>query len=429
MYYFLPYRSCPYFLLILFAGQAAVTADVRGDASELPNIVYILADDLGIGDVSCYNRAAAWRTTHIDQVAADGLRFNDAHSGSSVCTPTRYGILTGRYAWRTRLCARCLGRNIASSDRPAKVDRRGLSAATRISHRLFWQVAFGLGLVHKDQRPTEIDFSQPVRYGPSTCGFDTYFCHSGSLDMPPYVYVQDDHVTAEPDRTTVNTDFQGFWREGPTGADFHHELVLPKMTELAVNYIRDRADVGGPFFLYLALPAPHTPILPTDAFQGQSGTNAYGDFVLQVDDVVGQILQALDTTGLAKQTLLIVTSDNGCSPRARFDELAQWGHDPSYIYRGHKADIFEGGHRIPFVVRWPDRVKAGRVSDQTLCLTDLMRTCAALVQRPLPDDAAEDSVSFLDVLDAKLDPKTPFAPAQSIIRSTVRSRFVPVAGS
>jgi len=191
---------------------------------------------------------------------------------------------------------------------------------------------------------------------------------------------------------------KGFWRKGPTGADFEHIDVLPNFVNRACKYIEERSKTGQPFFLYLPLPSPHTPILPIDKFKGKSGTNEYGDFVQQVDWHVSQIMETLAKNGIAENTLVIFTSDNGCSPMANFKELAEAGHNPSYKYRGHKADIFEGGHRVPFIVHWPARVKAGTMCSETICLTDLMATAGEITASEIPDNAAEDSVSFLPAL-------------------------------
>ncbi|MCB0853112.1 MAG: sulfatase-like hydrolase/transferase, partial [Bacteroidetes bacterium] len=193
-------------------------------------------------------------------------------------------------------------------------------------------------------------------------------------------------------------DGKEFWRRGPVGDDFAHREVLPTLTQKAVQYIDQQAQTKDPFFLYFPLPAPHTPILPTEPFQGKSSTNEYGDFVLMVDDVVGQVMTALERNGLTDNTIVIFTSDNGCSPMADFEELASFGHDPSYVFRGHKADIFEGGHRVPFLVQWPGKIKAGSQSDQTICLTDLTRTIAALIAEKVEDDEAEDSYNILPIL-------------------------------
>jgi len=189
-----------------------------------------------------------------------------------------------------------------------------------------------------------------------------------------------------------------FWRTGPVGDDFKHIEVLPTLTKRAVGYINERAKSNSPFFLYFPLPAPHTPILPTQEFEGKSGTNEYGDFVLMVDDVLGKVMEALKENGIEENTIVVMTSDNGCSPMANFDELATFGHDPSHHFRGHKADIFEGGHRVPFIVSWPDKIKAGSQSEEIVCLTDLLATCAAIVGDKVPDNVGEDSYNILPAL-------------------------------
>src|SRR5262249_48888528 len=236
----------------------------------------------------------------------------------------------------------------------------------------------------------KVDYGKPIRNGPNSVGFDYYFGISASLDMPPYVYIENDRCQGEP--TVEKT-----WiRKGPAHKDFEAGDVLPTLRRKAVDNIGEHAKKDDkPFFLYLALTAPHTPILPTKEWQGKSGLNAYGDFVMQVDDTVGRVLDALDKAGVADNTLVFVASDNGCAPAANFAELAEKGHHPSYHFRGYKADIFDGGHRTPFLVRWPGKVKAGSTCDQTVCLNDLMATCAEVVGAKLPDDAGEDSVSLV----------------------------------
>ncbi len=375
--------------------STARAQDTAVEPKTQPNIVFILADDMGYGDVSCLNDKAAWRTPNIDTLAREGMTFNDAHSGSSVCTPTRYGIITGRYAWRSRLKKGVLG---GASKHLINPER--LTVASHLKAQGYHTACIGKWHLGMDftKSGKQIDFDGPVSNGPSANGFKYYYCHNGSLDMAPYVYVENGRVTAAPNRSTENKDYQGFWRKGKTGADFDHHDVLPNFTRRAVKYITKRATTKQPFFLYLPLPAPHTPILPTEKFRGKSKTNAYGDFVLQVDDTVGQVMQAIEEAGIADNTLLIVSADNGCSPRAKFEELDTFGHNPSFVFRGHKADIYEGGHRVPFIVRWPGVVKSASTSSATICLVDLMRTCAEIVGVALPDSAGEDSVSFLPVL-------------------------------
>jgi arylsulfatase A-like enzyme len=248
-----------------------------------------------------------------------------------------------------------------------------------------------------DETGDTVDYSKPIKNGPLDLGFDRFFGIPASLDMLPYVYVENDRVIAAPTETIDGTKGRQFYRGGPIAPGFKHEEVLPMCTQKAVDFIDDHAakKSGDPFFLYFPLSAPHTPILPVEEFQGKSGVGPYGDFVLQCDDTVGQIMQALERHGLTENTLFIVTSDNGCSPMADFDDLARQGHYPSYHFRGYKADIFEGGHRIPFIARWPAAAAAGTTCDDTVCLTDFMATAAAILGVDLPDDAGEDSVSIL----------------------------------
>ena len=385
-----------------------------------PNIVYLLCDDLGYGDVKCLNPDGKIATPNMDRLAAAGMIFTDAHSSSSVCSPTRYGILTGRYNWRSRLKSGVLGGmspRLIEPGRltvPAFLKQRGYHTACIGKWHLGmdWTLKAGAETfddsIEKGEAGWRVDFTRPIRNGPNQVGFDYYFGISASLDMVPYTFIEDDRVTAIP---TVDKAFPmmlgrsgGMTRKGPAAANFEATDVLPTLTQKAVDYIDQRAAgarAGKPFFLYLALSAPHTPIAPTPEWLGRSGLNPYGDFVMEVDWTVGQVLAALDKNSLAGSTIVIVTSDNGCSPEAKFDELTAKGHNPSYHFRGYKADIFDGGHRIPFIVRWPGRVKARTTSDQLICLTDLFATCADILGAKLPDNAAEDSVSILPALEGR----------------------------
>ena len=368
--------------------------------TQKPNIVYILADDMGYGDVSCLNKSSKIRTRHLDGMADAGMVFEDAHSSSAVCSPSRYSILTGRYNWRSRLKSGVLwgasphliedGRTTVASF----LKQHGYHTAMIGKWHLGWDWATTDGCPAAEDW-SNIDYSGPVTCGPDACGFDYYYGHCASLDIPPYVYVENGRVTALPDRVTEDTGAQSWWRKGPTGSDFRHEEVLSNFTQRSVDYIEERAATGEPFFLYFPLPAPHTPILPTKEFRGRSGTNDYGDFCLQVDDIVGQIIDALDRAGMADNTILLFTADNGCSPAADVTGLEKMGHHPSHVFRGYKADIYEGGHRIPLIIRWPEVIPAGTTSNETVCLSDLLATCSDILGDSLPDNAGEDSVSNL----------------------------------
>ena len=400
----------PALALALFAATAVA-------APAKPNIIYILCDDLGYGDVKCLNAQGKIATPHLDKLAAAGMYFTDVHSSSSVCSPTRYGIMTGRYNWRTKLQSGVLG-----GLSPRLIEPGRLTVAQLLKNNGYHTAAIGkwhLGMdwVKKEGKTVaelnvesadqihNVDYAQPIKNGPNAVGFDYYYGISASLDMVPYTFIENDRVTKLP---TVDKDFpmflgraQGKCRLGPAAPDFEVEDVLPTLTTKAIGYVKSRAaeaKAGKPFFLYLPLASPHTPIAPTKEWQGKSGLNFYADFVMQTDAAIGQLLAELDKQALAENTLVIVTSDNGCSPQADFPALLAKGHNPSYEFRGHKADIFDGGHRVPFLVRWPARVKAGTLSQQLLCLTDFMATAAEIIGAKPPDNAAEDSVSFLPAL-------------------------------
>ena len=400
--------------VLWFRAILILAASCVASAADKPNIVYILCDDLGYGDVSSFNPQSKIKTPHIDRMAREGMRFTDAHSNSSVCTPTRYGVLTGRYAWRSKLKNGVLG-----GLSPRLIEEGRMTVADMLKAQGYHTAAIGkwhLGMdwakqgegtvnaltIESREQVFNVDYSKPIRKGPNSVGFDYFYGISASLDMVPYTYIENDRVTVLP---TEDRDFpmflgreQGRVRQGPTAPGFDVENVLPDLARKSVEYIRERANdakQGKPFFLYLPLASPHTPVVPTTEWQGRSGLGPYGDFVLQTDWAVGEVMQALESHGLAENTLLIFTSDNGCSPQAGYPDLMAQGHNPSHVYRGHKADIYEAGHRVPFIARWPGKIKAGTTSEQTTCLTDLMRTTADILNVKLPDNAAEDSVSIL----------------------------------
>lgn len=379
---------------------AAVLLAAAARATTPPNIVYILADDLGLGDVSGYNPKSAWQTPHLDRMARDGLRFDDAHSGSSLCTPSRYALLTGRYAWRGQL-----KQGVLQGYHPALIEPGRPTVASFLQQHGYTTAVFGkwhLGLNWTRTGPNleTVDFSKPFASGPTTHGFDRFLGISASLDMPPYVWLAQDRATMVPNATVADSPTPKLWRAGPIAADFKMEDVQPRLIATALDYIAERAAAkdGKPFFLYLPLAAPHTPVLPTRDYDGKTKTTSYGDFVTQVDADVGRILAALDRHGLAQNTLVIFTSDNGFAPAADVPGHARFNHDPSYGYRGYKSDLFEGGHRVPFIARWSGTIKAGTTSNALVEQLDLFATAAELVGAKIPDHAAEDSVSLLPLL-------------------------------
>ncbi len=394
-------------ILILSACTSSTRQNEKNDALKNPNIIYILADDLGYGDVKTFNPNGKIPTPNMDEMALNGIKFTDAHTSSAVCTPTRYGILTGRYNWRSSLKSAVLGGYSKSLIKPDRttiagmLKKQGYATGYVGKWHLGWDWAFENDQeegIDKLNAYHPIDFNAPIKNGPSTHGFDYSFGFCGSLDMAPYVYVENDMPTMVPTRTTVSVDDKGLWRKGLTSDDFVHATVLQDLTDKAIQFISQKANGESPFFLYFPLSAPHTPILPTTEFLGKSNTNMYGDFVMEVDDVLRQIRETLKTLGISDNTLLVFTSDNGCSPRADFDELARVNHDPSFEFRGAKADIYEGGHRVPFIVEWPNKGLKNATSDKTICTTDFFATCAELTGYHLQDNEAEDSYSMLPLI-------------------------------
>lgn len=381
-----------------------------------PNIVYILADDMGYGDVQCLNpERGKIATPHMDQVAAQGMTFTDAHTTSSVCTPTRYGIMTGRYNWRTKLQKGVLngyGEPLIPTDRmtvPSFLRDNGYKTA------MIGKWHLGLGIATNDGKKAEpagglkqklgkgvfppeelsnIDWKGTIKGGPVDLGFDSWFGITASLDFPPYVWIRDRNWVG------IGDHAKAFRRPGPATEDFEAIDVLDKLAAESVQYI-SKYDSEKPFFMYVPLPSPHTPIVPTSKWKGKSGIGKYGDYVMQTDDLVGQVIAAIEAKGISENTLVVVTSDNGCSKAAKFSELESHGHFASAQYRGSKADLWEGGHRVPFLMKWPKVIKAGSVCDTLTCQTDLLATCADLLGKTIPASAGEDSESILPLLSSK----------------------------
>ncbi len=373
-----------------------------------PNVVVILADDLGFGDVAVLNPDSRIPTPSLDTLAAQGMTFLDAHTPSSVCTPTRYGLLTGRYAWRTRLKSGVqngYGEPLLAADRATI----GTFLAAK-GYRTAIVGKWHLGLGFAKNSAGEFDFRQPVSDGPHTHGFAESFIIPASLDFPPYVFIRDGRITGLPLGRQAALKFPRFMRAGELASDLDPADVLDELARQSADFIRRQADESAPFLLYLPLTAPHKPVWPVERFQGTTRLGPYGDFVAQVDAAVGTVLKALDETDQRDETLVIFTSDNG-SFMYRLDGASDSDHsdDPTiqayrslnhtanYVYRGTKADIWEAGHRVPFFVRWPGEVEPSSVRHETVCLTDIFATVADIVGEELPDDVAEDSFSMLPI--------------------------------
>jgi len=414
------------------AGSAAIfpAADVTGVARTLrpdggvrrPNIVFILADDMGYGDLACQNPQSKIPTPNLDRLAAEGMRFTDAHSPSAVCSPTRYGVLTGRYAWRTRLkkgVLWCWDKPLIVPDRLTVgklLKARGYDTACIGKWHLGWnwpttdgRDPVGMGK-NAANAGANVDFMQSITEGPTARGFDYYF-GTDVPNFPPYCFIENERTVGVP---TVPKPSSVFGCPGPMLEGWKLAEILPGLAKKAAQWIDAkggrlqnkafRQTQGNPFFLYMPLTAPHTPIAPDAKSRGKSQAGAYGDFVYQVDHVVGQVLSALKRNGFADNTLVIFTSDNGSPGRdgakmsGATSSVRRFGHNPSHVYRGIKADIWEGGHRVPFIARWPGRIRPDSVCNEAICHVDFIATCADIFGAELPRNAGEDSFSFLSLL-------------------------------
>ena len=399
-----------YFICLCTLGHVTIFAQ-----QTRPNIVLILADDLGYGDPRCYNADSKIPTPNLDRMAREGMRFTDAHSPSSVCTPTRYGILTGRYAWRTRLQKSVLwpwDPPLIEDERltlPEMLKSLNYQTACIGKWHLGWNwldkrgspvrslVMAGINdLAKQKEMEDSIVFEQPIKGGPIEHGFDYYF-GDDVPNFPPYIFIENDYTVGLP---TGRKPDDMFGHPGPALPGWDLSGVMPAITQKACSYLDAVNAVENPVFLYLPLTAPHTPIAPSPHFIGKSGAGWYGDYVMEVDWAVGQVIETLERNGLIENTLLIFTSDNGSPQRDGTDmngetgSVKALGHDPSKPWRGMKSDIWEGGHRIPFIARWPKFLPAASITDQPFILSDLMRTIAGITGYDIPENMAGDSYDF-----------------------------------
>lgn len=361
-----------------------------------PNIIYVLCDDLGIGDLGCYNAYSMVAMPNANRLADEGMRFTDMHSSSAVCTPSRYSILTGRYCWRSRLKS-----GVLQGDSPNLIEEGRLTVPALLKQQGYYTAGVGKWHLGLGNDP-KTDYSKPFHPAPTDHGFDYYYGIPSSLDFPPYLYFENDRAVEQPTASTPGSkEPRGvFWRPGSMSPEFKFEECLPHLTDKAAAVIRERgADKKQPFFLYVALPSPHTPWVPLPRYKGKSGAGIYGDYVMEVDDMLGQLMASVKDAGIEANTLFIFTSDNGSDWKP--EDIDRWGHRANAEWRGEKADIWEAGHRIPFIARWPKIVPQGTASDQRLSLTDLMATVAAITGASLPENTAEDSFNMLPVLSGK----------------------------
>jgi arylsulfatase A-like enzyme len=399
-------------------------------AAERPNIVVIYADDLGYGDVSVYNpERGKIQTPHMDRLAAQGMRFTDAHSSSGVCSPSRYTLLTGRYHWRTRLQRGIVHPWGAPLIAPDRLTVAGMLKEAGYRTACIGKWHLGWNWPRQGKRT---DFTRPIEDGPTTRGFDSYF-GTDVPNWPPYCFIENDRTVGIPDGKLPQYLLREHLarKQGPAVKGWSLKKILPTLTERASAFITESAKEEAPYFLYLPLTSPHTPLAVNKPFVGKSGLHsAYADFVIETDDAVGRVLQAIDASGEAEQTLVFFTSDNGCAQYIGAGALEKRGHYPSGPLRGYKSDVWEGGHRIPFIVRWPGVVAPGSQSPHLVHQADLMRTCADVAGIELPDDAGEDSVSILPLLKGDDQPVRQTAISQAIggLLSMRRGEWKLIAG-
>jgi len=387
-----------------FLASAAAAPLVSARPANRPNIIVILADDLGYGDVQAYNPQSKIPTPNLDRLAGEGVRFTDAHTPCGVCSPTRYGLLTGRYPWRGDLKQQVLwpwDRPLIEPNRltlPAMLKKSGYHTAAFGKWHLGWdwQTTDGSKInpgvrIGDPQRPTRVEFAKKIQFdkpvtGPTARGFD-YFFGVDLPNFPPYAFIENDRLLTQP---TVEKPDAMFGWPGPMTPGWKLEGVLPEITRRVVKHVEEKSKSDDPFFVYFPMTSPHTPVAPADEFRGKSGAGVYGDFVHQTDWSVGQLLDAVRRSGKANDTLVIFTSDNG-PENLTYPLQPEFGHASQGPLRGAKRMLWEGGHRVPFLAWGPGRVPAGKVENEVVCLTDVMATVANLTGNKLPNDAGEDS--------------------------------------
>ena len=405
-------QSLARILILLIAALVYLSSNATALDSP-PNIIFILADDLGYGDVQCNYPNGKIPTPNIDRLAARGMRFTDAHAPSAVCTPTRYAILTGQYCWRTRLKSGVLwqwDKPLIDEDRltlPAMLKAQGYRTAAIGKWHLGMNWSFTSA--EAEQRlaknmgdlatPADIDWSQPITGGPIDRGFESYF-GVNAPNFSPYAFIENDRIFGAAPAQRFEQSISGRLSQhpGPMQEGFDRKQIAPTLAQKAVDMINNAAAIPDhPFFLYFALTGPHSPIIPNEVFLGKSGIGKYGDFVMEMDWSVGEVMKALERNGLAENTLVIFTSDNG-PENWNYEEARDFKHFAMGDLRGLKRNTWEGGHRVPFIASWPARIRPGTISEEVICHVDMMATCAELSGCDLPNEAAEDSFSFLPAI-------------------------------
>jgi arylsulfatase A len=412
----------------------APLAGLKAAGAPKPNIVILYADDMGYGDLGANNPASKIPTPNLDRLAAQGMRFTDAHSSSGVCTPSRYALLTGRFHWRKF-------HGIVNSFEPPVLNAAELTLPEMLKQHGYrtacvgkWHLGWNWSDIQKPGvkqqadvkkrnngfAPDAFDWSKPISGGPLSHGFDYYF-GDDVPNFPPYAWFENDRVIttpSEPLNITPRTK-EGAWeaRPGPMTPGWDFYAVVPRITDKAVEWIGKQRGQSAPFFLYAPFNSPHAPIVPTDAFTGKSQAGGFGDFMTQTDSEVGRILRALEENGFAENTLVIFTADNGAESYA-YERIRRFRHRSSGPLRGVKRDLYEGGHRVPFLVKWPGVVQPGSVSDALISQVDIFATLAGIVGHELPAGVAEDSHDLLPVWKRNAP-----SPRRSIVHNTMAKAY------
>jgi arylsulfatase A len=410
-------------LYVILSAGLVPAPNLTAAESQPPNLLLLYADDMGYGDLGANNPASKIPTPNLDRLAAEGMRFTDGHSSSGICSPSRYALLTGRHHWRDF-------HGIVNALEPSVFRKGQLTLPQMLREKGYttacigkWHLGWNWDAIRKPGTPpksiqyTDFDWSKPVPDGPLDHGFDHYFGDC-VINFPPYAWIKDDRLVKPPDTNFTKNPIapkEGSWecRPGPGCSDWDFYQNLPTLTRQAVEYVRSRKGQSQPFFLYMAFPSPHAPIIPNDEFDGKSQAGPFGDYVFQTDDASGQLLSALREAGLDQNTIVIFTADNGPEnyAYARDEKFDHWSSEP---FRGLKRDTYEGGHHVPFLIKWPGVTKPGTVSDALISQVDFMATLGALLNYDLPRNAAEDSHNFLPWLQGKT--KTP--PRTTIVHNT-----------
>ncbi len=387
----------------------------KSSKTENPNIIIILADDMGYGDLKAFNSASEIPTPNLNKLSQEGVMFTDAHTPSSICTPTRYALLTGRYCWRSSL-----KRGVLKGYSSPLIEENRLTIADYLKGEGYntaivgkWHLGLGFqkDSTRNDDAKKKFDLTKTLYSSPNNNGFDYSYVLPASLDFEPYVYVRNYEVVDTEFDSVQTTKFPHFWRKGIKSKSLEFDQVLDDLLVEAKGFIKKEAKTENPFFLYFPLTAPHMPVIPTEKFRGISGKGLYGDFISQVDWTAGEILKLLEELDLDDNTLVIFASDNGSPMRRKnstsdpdhvSDETLKYynanNHQANSLLRGIKGDAYEGGHRVPFIVRWPAKVSAGKKIEETICLTDIFETIVDITGGVKPQGNAEDSFSFYPIL-------------------------------